>query len=54
VNTFDAFRKKRNTIGYERVGLVSNVDAEAMREIAKRLRDDVIAWLRKHHPQLLQ
>ena len=40
VATFDAFRKKRNITGYERVGLVSDADAEAMRALAVRLRDE--------------
>jgi len=31
VNTLDAFRKKRNITGYERVGLVSDADAAAKR-----------------------
>jgi hypothetical protein len=53
VNTFDAFRKKRNIAGYERSGLVSDADAEAMRALAVRVRDDVIAWLEKDHPELL-
>jgi len=52
VAAFDAFRKKRNITGYERVGLVSDADAEAMRALALRLRDDVIAWLKRRHPAL--
>lgn len=51
--TFDAFRKKRNISGYERVGVISDADAEVMRTLALRLRDDVIAWLRRHHPVLI-
>lgn len=47
VATFDAFRKKRNITGYERIGLVSDADAEAMRTLAVRLRDEVVAWLAK-------
>jgi hypothetical protein len=54
VNTFDAFRKKRNVTGYERVGLVSDADAGAMRALAVGLRDDVVAWLEKNHPDLLK
>ncbi len=54
VATFDAFRKKRNITGYERIGLVSDEDADAMRALAVRLRDDVTAWLRAHHPALLR
>lgn len=53
VNTFDAFRKKRNITGYERVGLVSDADAEAMRALARKLRDEVTASLRKHHAHLM-
>lgn len=54
VATFDAFRKKRNSIGYERVGLVSDAEVEAMRSLAVSLRDDVIAWLKTHHGRLLR
>lgn len=54
VSTFDAFRKKRNLAGDERIGLVSDADAEAMRKLAIHLRDDMMAWLRKHHPDLLK
>ena len=53
VATFDAFRKKRNITGYERIGLVSDADAEAMRTLAVRLRDEVVAWLAKHHRGLV-
>ncbi len=51
---FDAFRKKRNITGYERVGAVSDADAAAMRDLAEAIRDDVIDWLRRDHPQLLR
>ena len=54
VSTFEAFRKKRNVAGYERIGLVSDADAGAMRALAVRLRAEVLAWLRKHHPDLLE
>jgi hypothetical protein len=54
VATFDAFRKKRNITGYERVGLVSDADADAMRALAMRLRDEVVAWLTTHHGHLLR
>ena len=54
VATFDAFRKKRNITGYERVGLVSDADADAMRALAVTMRDDVAAWLKRHHPTLLE
>jgi hypothetical protein len=53
VNTFDAFRKKRNITGYERAGLVSDADAETMRALAASVRDDVISWLKRTHQELL-
>lgn len=54
VATFDAFRKKRNISGYERVGLVSDADAGAMRALAVALRGDVMAWLKRYHGDLLK
>jgi hypothetical protein len=53
VTSFDAFRRKRNVSGYERVGLVSDADADSMRTLARRVRDQVIAWLQRQHPQLV-
>jgi hypothetical protein len=53
VNTFEAFRKKRNVTGYERAGLVSDADADTMRGLAVQLRDVVTDWLRKYHAHLL-
>jgi hypothetical protein len=54
VATFDAFRKKRNITGYERIGLVSDADADAMRALAAQLRDDVVVWLTKRYARLLR
>jgi hypothetical protein len=52
VNTLDAFRKKRNITGYERVGIVSDADAETMRALALRVREEVVGWLAERHPDL--
>lgn len=54
VTAFDAFRKKRNISGYDRAGLVSDAEVKAMREMALQLRDEVLAWLRRTHPALLE
>lgn len=54
VERFDRFRKKRNMIGYETAGVVSEQEVCEMHELAVGLRDDVIAWLRKHHPKLME
>jgi hypothetical protein len=54
VNTFDVFRKKRNAAGYERAGIISDTDATAMRDFAQSLGDQVVRWLKKNHPALLE
>ncbi len=53
VDRFDRFRKKRNIIGYETAGVVSEREAREMHDLAVALRNDVLAWLRKQHPKLL-
>ena len=54
VGRLDRFRKKRNIIGYETAGVVSEREAREMHDLAVALRDDVLAWLGKHCPKLLK
>lgn len=54
VDQFDGFRKRRNIIGYETAGVVSDSEAREMHELAVALRDDVLAWLGKRYPKLLK
>jgi len=49
----EAFRKKRNIGDYERAGLASRVESNEMVGLAQRLRQEVGAWLRANHPELL-
>ena len=49
----EAFRKKRNISDYERAGAVSAQEAGEMIDLAKRLRDGLVRWLRHAHPDLL-
>lgn len=53
MNRLDKFRKKRNIGSYERAGAISEQEAKEMIALAKDLRDEVIAWLKKNHPELL-
>lgn len=53
VNRLDACRKKRNLGDYERAGSTSVREAGEARDLARRLRDDVRAWLERLHPELL-
>lgn len=54
VTRFDFFRKKRNIGGYERVGAISDREADEMIEFAIELRKQVVGWLRANHSDLLQ
>jgi hypothetical protein len=52
VEALEAFRKKRNRSGYEKIGLISETDARAMRDLAKKLFNALLSWLKEHHPDL--
>ena len=53
VQQFDRFRKKRNIGGYERVGIVSDQEAEEMKLLAHELRNEVGDWIKKNHPECI-
>jgi len=53
VARLDAFRKKRNEMGYERAGVVSRLEADEMVEMAEELKARVEKWLHDEHPELL-
>ena len=52
IDTFDAFRKKRNVSSYDLAGAVSDVEAAEMLSLAKELRKQVETWVRKTRPEL--
>jgi hypothetical protein len=49
----DDCRKKRNIVEYDEVGGASESDADELIEFVKDLRDEVMNWLKKNHPELL-
>lgn len=49
----DACRKKRNIVEYDQIGIISKADAEELIAFGEELRLEVVAWLKKFHPQLL-
>jgi hypothetical protein len=53
VQQFERFRKKRNIGGYERTGIVSDQEAEEMKLLAHRLRNEVVGWLKSNHPEYI-
>lgn len=53
VRQLDAFRKKRNLTGYERVGAVSDREVAEMIQTAIAVGQQVETWIRQSHPELL-
>ena len=49
----DACRSKRNTVEYDYAGGATDADADELIEFANELKVEVLAWLKKKHPQLL-
>ena len=49
----DTCRAKRNTAEYDSVGVATDRDSDELIEFAESFRDEVIAYLRKNHPELL-
>ncbi len=48
----DTCRRKRRTAIYERVGAVSDAEADEIVEAAKQLRGEVAEWIRAEYPEL--
>ena len=48
----DAFRKKRNLAGYERIGAVSDQEVREVAAAAAALRQQVESWIRQTRPDL--
>ena len=49
----DTCRAKRNTAEYDSVGVATDRDSDELIEFAESFRDEVVAYLRKNHPELL-
>ena len=49
----DDCRKKRNIVECDDVGGASESDADELIGFVKEFKDEVIAWLKKNHPELL-
>jgi uncharacterized protein (UPF0332 family) len=52
IEEFNRFRRKRNTIDYERTGAVSEKEVSEMLELAENIRHRLEQWLRAHYPNL--
>ena len=49
----DACRSKRNIAEYDRVGVVTEQDADEMIDFVLEFKIDVINWLEEHRPELI-
>lgn len=49
----DACRIKRNTVEYDTAGAATDADAEELLNFATELRQEVLIWLKKNHPDLM-
>lgn len=50
----EACRRKRNIVEYDYVGGATDADADEIIMFVKDLRRDIIDWLRKNYPRLLE
>ncbi|MDZ4246633.1 MAG: hypothetical protein U1D67_05905 [Dehalococcoidia bacterium] len=53
VRRLDKFRQKRNISDYEMSGTVTEKEATEMLALARSLHQNVEAWLKKNHPELV-
>jgi hypothetical protein len=53
IQQLEGFRKKRNLGAYDRMGIISDHEADEMIRLAEMLRDGVRRWLRSEFPQFI-
>lgn len=49
----DDCRKLRNTVEYDMAGVATDDNALELLQFTKKLRTDVLDWLKKNHPKLM-
>ena len=54
IEEFNRFRRKRNTIDYERIGTVSEREVLEMLELARSIQGKLEIWLSQNYPELLE
>ncbi|WP_305046457.1 hypothetical protein [Geoalkalibacter sp.] len=52
-NYLDVCRVKRNTVEYDCSGAASHGEAQELIAFVEEFRGDVLAWLRRQHPELV-
>lgn len=54
IQKMKVFSKKRNATSYDSAGGVSEQELEQVIQVAGELRDEVEAWLKANHPELIR
>src|SRR5215471_9337424 len=54
IQRFKTFNNKRNKSVYDVAGAVSDQELEAMVKLAIELKEEVVDWLQKFHPELIR
>jgi len=54
IQKMKTFSKKRNVTSYDSAGNVSKQELELAIKTAAELNREVVTWLQKNHPELLQ
>ncbi len=54
IDQLNKFREKRNISDYERAGMVTEYEAQEMLTLAKKVRDEVEAWISANYPHLIR
>ena len=52
IDQLDKFRKKRNISEYERIGMVSDQEADEMIALSGKLQQQVQKWIANNYPEL--
>jgi uncharacterized protein (UPF0332 family) len=53
IGQLDTFRRKRNIVDYDRMGMASEQEVRSIIALAKSLRETVTEWLKDNHPELI-
>ncbi len=54
IASLEAISRKRAIVSYDAAGTITESEVAEARSLAEELREELLAWLRKEHPELVQ
>jgi hypothetical protein len=54
INRLNVFRRKRHKATYDRIEVVTEKELAEFLDLAGYVRDEVFAWLKREHPELME